>query len=179
MSKIATITSMVRPYHIPLAVQIIKKDLACRDVCRSVTTPSGSRAEGARRVTPVCRPTPSGRFHTRKPRTASSATHALHGTTNARGSIFTPGPKPVKLPKRSLVANVHKNCMSFLFERNTSGHVDSTPLHIRNAAFNSMQIRLERIAVQVCNVSLDSQMLLQHPEPEVPDVHAWGGMASP
>jgi len=54
------------------------------------------------------------------------------------GSIFTSGPKPENPPKRYSVENVQKNYVSLLFERNTSGNVDSTPLQIRNAAFIPM-----------------------------------------
>jgi len=54
------------------------------------------------------------------------------------GSIFPSGPKPENPPKRYSVENVQRNYVSLLFERNTSGNVDSTPLQIRNAAFIPM-----------------------------------------
>jgi len=98
-----------------------------------VTTPYGSRAEGFWNDTGVSSHT-NRSFHAHE-RAMLKATHALHGTTDTRGSIFTPGPTPENPPKRYCVANVQKNYISLLFERNKSGTVDTTPLHIRNAAF--------------------------------------------
>jgi hypothetical protein len=63
------------------------------------------------------------------------ATDVSHGTTLEHGSIFPSGPTPENPPKRYSAENVQKNYVSLLFERNTSGNVDSTPLQIRNAAF--------------------------------------------
>jgi hypothetical protein len=44
-------------------------------------------------------------------------------------------PTPENTPKRYFVANVQKNYVSLLFEQGQSGHVFSTLLPIRNAAF--------------------------------------------
>jgi hypothetical protein len=71
------------------------------------------------------------------------------GTILEHGSIFTSGPKPENLPKRYSVENVQKNYVSLLFERNTSGNVDSTPLQIRNAAFIPM---LERQGLSAAEI---------------------------
>jgi hypothetical protein len=65
------------------------------------------RASG---MTLVCRPTPTVRFMSMS-ELALKATHALHGTTDERGSIFTPNPAPGNPPKRSLVAIVQKSCL--------------------------------------------------------------------
>jgi hypothetical protein len=87
-------------------------------------------------------------FHAHE-RAQLKATHALHGTTEERGSIFTPGPMPENPPKRYLVANVQQNYLSLLFERNTSGNVDPTRLKRRNAAFIPMLERHGHSAAQV------------------------------
>ena len=65
-------------------------------------------------------------FHARKPRITSSATHALHGTTDAHGSIFTPGPKPVNR-RNALSLQTCTRTICFFFLSATQVELSITP----------------------------------------------------